>query len=30
MEKVLEATTLRDLVERHRKKEHTELAMYYV
>lgn len=30
MEGVLESTTLRDLVERHKKKEQTELAMYYV
>ncbi|MFC2005029.1 RrF2 family transcriptional regulator [Chloroflexota bacterium] len=30
MEGVLESTTLQDLAERHRKKEQTELAMYYV
>ncbi len=30
MEGVLESTTLQDLVERHRKKEQTEPAMYYV
>lgn len=30
MDGVLESTTLQDLVERHRKKEHPELAMYYI
>ena len=30
MDRVLESTTLQDLVERHRKKEQPELAMYYI
>ncbi len=30
MDGVLESTTLQDLVERHRKKDHLEPAMYYV
>lgn len=30
MERVLSSTTLRDLAERAKKKEHTEMAMYYV
>ncbi|MFC2020618.1 RrF2 family transcriptional regulator [Chloroflexota bacterium] len=30
MDGVLESTTLQNLMERHRKKEHTELGMYYL